>query len=98
MRKLSKLLLGSSFCSFYSLHHHYAVVVAVSWGGAYTESQKLGYGDPTAAKLGIPIKWVDYSGGLSEIKAQKEAGAITWDMIDVYAMDTINGCDEGLIC
>ena len=73
----------------------YAVTVA-SWGGAYTESQKLGYGDPTAKKLGIPINWVDYSGGLSEIKAQKAAGKITWDIIDVFAMDTINGCDEGL--
>ena len=71
-------------------------VVMVSWGGAYTESQKLGYGDPAAKKLGIPIDWVDYSGGLSEIKAQIAAGAITWDVIDVYAMDTIIGCDEGL--
>ena len=71
-------------------------VVVVSWGGAYTESQKLGYGDPAAKKLGIPIDWVDYSGGLSEVKAQKAAGAITWDIIDVYAMDTIIGCDEGL--
>jgi putative spermidine/putrescine transport system substrate-binding protein len=68
----------------------------VSWGGAYTESQKLGYGDPTAAKLGIPVNWVDYTGGLSEIKAQKEAGKITWDIMDVYAKDTIIGCDEGL--
>ena len=71
-------------------------VVMVSWGGAYTESQKLGYGDPAAKKLGIPIDWVDYSGGLSEIKAQIAAGAITWDVIDVYAMDTIIGCDEGI--
>ena len=71
-------------------------VVVVSWGGAYTESQKLGYGDPAAKKLGIPIDWVDYSGGLSEIKAQIAAGAITWDVIDLYAMDTIIGCDEGL--
>ena len=71
-------------------------VVMVSWGGAYTESQKLGYGDPAAKKLGIPVDWVDYSGGLSEIKAQIAAGAITWDVIDVYAMDTIIGCDEGI--
>jgi putative spermidine/putrescine transport system substrate-binding protein len=56
----------------------------------------LGYGDPTAAKLGIPVNWVDYTGGLSEIKAQKEAGKITWDIMDVYAKDTIIGCDEGL--
>ena len=94
MKKLSKLLLALSFVLSVTTSS-YAVTVA-SWGGAYTESQKLGYGDPTAKKLGIEINWVDYSGGLSEIKAQKEAGAITWDIIDLFAFDTINGCDEGL--
>ena len=94
MRKLSKLLLTLVFALSIS-STSYAVTVA-SWGGAYTESQKLGYGDPSAKKLGIPINWVDYSGGLSEVKAQKAAGKITWDIMDVFAMDTINGCDEGL--
>ena len=94
MRKLAKLFLALTFVLSISTSS-YAVTVA-SWGGAYTESQKLGYGDPTAKALGIEINWVDYSGGLSEIKAQKEAGAITWDIIDVFAFDTINGCDEGI--
>ena len=58
MRKLSKLLLALTFALSLT-SSAYAVVVA-SWGGAYTESQKLGYGDPTAAKLGVPIDWVDY--------------------------------------
>ena len=56
MRKLSKLLLALSFV-FSVTTSSYAVTVA-SWGGAYTESQKLGYGDPTAKKLGIEINWV----------------------------------------
>ena len=94
MKTISKLLLAISFAI--SVTTSAFAVTVVSWGGAYTESQKLGYGDPTAKALGIEINWVDYSGGLSEIKAQKEAGAITWDIIDVFAMDTINGCDEGL--
>jgi putative spermidine/putrescine transport system substrate-binding protein len=94
MNKLSKLLLALSFVL--SVTTSAFAVTVVSWGGAYTESQKLGYGDPTAAKLGIPVNWVDYTGGLSEIKAQKEAGKITWDIIDVYAKDTIIGCDEGI--
>ena len=79
MRKLSKLLLVLSFAL--SITSSAFAVTVASWGGAYTESQKLGYGDPTAKKLGISINWVDYSGGLSEIKAQKEAGKITWDII-----------------
>ena len=94
MRKISKLLLALSFVV--SLTSSAFAVTVASWGGAYTESQKLGYGDPTAKALGVDINWVDYSGGLSEIKAQKEAGAITWDIIDVFAFDTINGCDEGI--
>ena len=94
MKKLSKLLLVLSFAL--SITSSAFAVVVASWGGAYTESQKLGYGDPTAAALGVPVDWVDYSGGLSEIKAQKEAGAIVWDIIDVFASDTITGCDEGI--
>ena len=74
MRKLSKLLLALSFVV--SITSSAFAVTVVSWGGAYTESQKLGYGDPTAAKLGISVDWVDYGGGLSEIKAQKEKGLI----------------------
>ena len=49
MRKLSKLLLALTFALSLT-SSAYAVVVA-SWGGAYTESQKLGYGDPTAKAL-----------------------------------------------
>ena len=94
MKTISKLLLAISFAI--SVTTSAFAVTAVSWGGAYTEAHKLGYGDPTGKKLGITINWVDYSGGLSEIKAQKEAGKITWDIIDVFAMDTINGCDEGV--
>ena len=81
MRKLSKLLLTLTFAL--SLTSSAFAVVVASWGGAYTESQKLGYGDPTAKALGISIDWVDYSGGLSEIKAQKEAGAIVLSLIHI---------------
>ena len=48
MRKISKLLLAISFV-LSIISSAYAVTV-VSWGGAYTMSQKLGYGDPAAAK------------------------------------------------
>ena len=81
MRKISKLLLALSFVV--SLTSSAFAVTVASWGGAYTESQKLGYGDPTAKALGIDINWVDYSGGLSEIKAQKETGAITLSLIHI---------------
>ena len=57
MRTISKLLLAISFAI--SVTTSAFAVTAVSWGGAYTESQKLGYGDPTGKALGITINWVD---------------------------------------
>ena len=73
-----------------------AEVNVVSWGGAYTNSQKLGYGDPYAEKSGVAVNWIDYSGGLGEIKAQVESGAITWVIVEIYAFEAIQGCDDGI--
>ena len=46
MKKLSKILLAISFVLSLATSAFATTVTAVSWGGAYTESQKLGYGDP----------------------------------------------------
>ena len=55
MKKLSKILLAISFVLSLTTSAFATTVTAVSWGGAYTESQKLGYGDPTGKALGITI-------------------------------------------
>ena len=44
MKKLSKVLLAISFVLSLTTSAFATTVTAVSWGGAYTESQKLGYG------------------------------------------------------
>jgi len=95
---MSKIIKIISFLAFVttSTLSLAAEVNVVSWGGAYTNSQKLGYGDPYAEKSGVAVNWIDYSGGLGEIKAQVESGAITWDIVDIYAFEAIQGCDEGL--
>ena len=62
MKKISKLLLALSF--LFSITTSAFAVTVASWGGAYTESQKLGYGDPTAKKtrysdqLGRLLRWI----------------------------------------
>lgn len=71
-------------------------VTIVSWGGAYTEMQRLGPADYAEKKTGIKTKFVDYSGGLSELRTQKKSKRIKWDIMDVFANDTIDGCKEGL--
>ena len=68
----------------------------VSWGGAYTKSQTEAYYKPWMASTGHRILSEDYSGGLSEVKAQVEAGNVSWDVVDVEDAEAILGCDEGL--
>lgn len=71
-------------------------ITVVSWGGAYTKSQVEAYHKPWMAKTGNKIISEDYNGGLAEIKAQVEAGNVTWDIVDVELSDAVRACDEGL--
>jgi putative spermidine/putrescine transport system substrate-binding protein len=71
-----------------------AEVTIASWGGAYTESQIKGYKDTYTKPSSV--KFVNYNGGLDEVRSQVESGNVKWDIIDVLPNDAINGCDEGL--
>ncbi len=72
-------------------------ITVVSWGGAYTKSQVEAYQKPWMEKTGNTIVSEDYNGGLAEIKAQVEAGNVSWDLVDVELSDAVRGCDEGLL-
>jgi putative spermidine/putrescine transport system substrate-binding protein len=72
-------------------------LTVVSWGGAYTKSQVEAYQKPWMAKTGHNIRSEDYNGGIAEIKAQVEAGNVTWDIVDVELSDAVRACDEGLV-
>ena len=76
----------------------YADFTFVSWGGAYTMSQQKAYIDTWGpVKNGsTKVSVENYNGGLGEVKAQVEAGNVTWDVVDILPVDAINGCDEGL--
>ena len=69
----------------------------VSWGGAYTKSQVEAYHKPWIAKTGDTINSEDYNGGLAEVRAQVEAGNVTWDLVDFELSDAVRGCDEGIL-
>ncbi len=74
-------------------------MVVVSWGGAYTASQQKAYHDPyMAANPGIKIINDDSSSeAAAKIRAQAEAGNVTWDLVDTLPDSAIALCDEGLI-
>lgn len=70
-----------------------AEVNVASWGGSYTASQQKAYSDTWK---GGTVNWINYNGGLGEVKTQVESGAVTWDIVDVLPSDARVGCDEGL--
>jgi putative spermidine/putrescine transport system substrate-binding protein len=70
----------------------------VSWGGAYSMSQDKAYHEPFEEKTGVEILTEDKSAqGLAGIRAQVEAGNVTWDIVDLLQSDAIRACDEGLV-
>ncbi|MEQ3624726.1 MAG: extracellular solute-binding protein [Celeribacter sp.] len=73
-------------------------MTVVSWGGAYQSSQQKAYTEPYAAENSdVSITWDESSPeAVAKLRAQNEAGNVTWDLVDVVASDAIRLCDEGL--
>ncbi|MBZ9560224.1 MULTISPECIES: extracellular solute-binding protein [unclassified Modicisalibacter] len=69
----------------------------VSWGGAYSESQQKAYHEPWMKKTGDEIVNIDRSSNaLAGLRAQSQAGNVTWDLVDMLPADAMIACDEGL--
>jgi putative spermidine/putrescine transport system substrate-binding protein len=69
----------------------------VSWGGAYQNSQQKAYTEPYAAATGTSFTWDESSNeATAKLRAQFEAGNVTWDLVDVEGPDSQRLCDEGL--
>ena len=53
-----------------------AEITVASWGGAYTMSQQKAYGDtfPESPLIGGKVTFVNYNGGLGDVKTQVESG------------------------
>ena len=75
---------------------HSAELTIVSWGGAYQEAQSKAIFQPVAKKLGISIKEESY-GGISDVRLQVQAGAVTWDIIDTGSGGGARGGVEGIL-
>ena len=92
-KSLKFLVLGCFLVGVTSAMPTMADVTIASWGGAYTMSQQKAYGD--TFKDG-KANFVNYNGGLGEVKTQVESGNIQWDIVDVLPHEARVGCDEGL--
>lgn len=70
----------------------------VSWGGSYQDMQRKAYVDPYVKATGVKVIWDESSAeAVAKLRAQNEAGNVTWDVIDILAADGIRLCDEGLV-
>ncbi|MCC5965235.1 MAG: ABC transporter substrate-binding protein, partial [Natronohydrobacter sp.] len=71
----------------------------VSWGGAYTASQQRAYHAPfMEANPHVTIINDDGSANaLAGLRAQAQAGNVTWDLVDMLPSDAQLACDEGII-
>lgn len=71
----------------------------VSWGGAYTASQVRAYHEPfMEANPHVTIINDDGSANaLAGLRAQSQAGNVTWDLVDMLPSDAQLACDEGII-
>ena len=72
-------------------------LTVVSFGGSYAKACVEGYHKAFEAETGIKIKLEDYNGEFSQLRAQVEAGAVTWDVVDAEGPQINIACDEGLI-
>jgi len=102
MRILSKVsavaVIGSAAVGFMTAPSALAdSLTVISWGGAYTQSQIKAYHRPWEKLTGNTVNSEDYNGGLAEIRAQVEAGNVTWDIVDLETRDAVRGCEEGLL-
>jgi putative spermidine/putrescine transport system substrate-binding protein len=72
-------------------------MTVVSWGGAYQISQQKAYSEPYAKLTGTTFTWDESSNeAVAKLRAQFEAGNVTWDLVDVEGPDSQRLCDEGL--
>lgn len=72
-------------------------MTVVSWGGAYQTSQQKAYTEPYTAATKTAVTWDESSNeAVAKLRAQFEAGNVTWDLVDVEGPDSQRLCDEGL--
>ena len=72
-------------------------ITAVSWGGSYGRAYRGAVQIPFMDETGIRVDMEDYNGGLAQIRAQVDVGAVYWDVVDLEMADAMRGCDEGLL-
>ena len=70
-------------------------LAVASYGGAYQEALRKAHYDPAEQALGIEIKEYTLS-GIGDIRAQVQANAVEWDIVELYGGQCEQAAREGL--
>lgn len=92
---LTTALSGVAFAAHAASHAN--EITVVGWGGAYTKSQVEAYHKPFAEATGITVNSSDSDNPATPVKAQVEAGNVSFDVASVEIADAVRLCDEGLV-
>jgi len=74
-------------------------LTVVSWGGAWSEAQQRAWHDPYMEE-NPHVRIINDDGAynaLAGLRAQHDAGNVTWDLISFYPSDAQLACEEGLV-
>lgn len=71
-------------------------ITVVGWGGSWDKAYKDGVWDKYTEQTGIPIVHEEWAGEVAKVRAQVQAGNITYDVVSTEAPGMEIGCAEGL--
>ena len=72
-------------------------LVITSWGGNLLPVQRKVYFEPFAREAGVKIVEDEWGGELAKLRAMVQAGAASWDVVEVSDAQLQSGCNEGLL-
>ncbi len=72
-------------------------LIATSWGGAYSMSQREAYYKPFAKETGITVLEDEWDGSMAKVRAMVETNNYTTHVIDAETSDVLQGCDDGTL-
>jgi putative spermidine/putrescine transport system substrate-binding protein len=70
-------------------------LTVTSWGGAYAKGQRKVYFEPFTKATGTKIREDEWDGSVAKIKGMVDAGQVSWDVVDLYPVQALQGCEEG---
>ena len=72
-------------------------LTVASWGGAYSQSQRIAFVKPFESEAGTKVRLVVHNGAFDKLKRRDRSKPPEWDVVDASAGTIENACREGLL-